>query len=93
MGYIKSFRSHTESSRMQKINPIIQQPLIEMCGNQRVLIENHLGILRYESSDIHIKVSFGYVCVKGDGMRIARMCRGKLIISGSIDSVVLHRRG
>ncbi len=68
------------------------QPLIEIVGNKRVLIEHHCGITVYGSELICVKVKFGCVCVSGCSLELARMSKEQLIITGSIDSVRLERR-
>lgn len=68
-------------------------PLVELCGEKRVLIENHRGVLTYGSAEIHVCVSFGEVVVRGCGLELAKMTREQLVICGRIDSVYLVRRG
>lgn len=68
-------------------------PLVEICGEKRVLIENHRGVRAYGNEEISVGVSFGEVCVRGCGLSLARMTREQLVICGRIDSVNLTRRG
>lgn len=68
-------------------------PLVEICGEKRVLIENHRGVLSYGSEGIHVCVSYGEVVVRGCGLELAKMTREQLVICGRIDSVSLVRRG
>lgn len=67
-------------------------PLIEIAGENRVLIENHKGVTGYSSTMICIKVSYGIIQVKGNDLMLARMTKQLLTITGKIDSVVLCRR-
>lgn len=71
--------------------PIPLQPLIELCGDRRVLVENHGGILDYGSEMIVLQVRFGSIRIMGSGLKICRMQKKMLIISGRIDSVTLER--
>lgn len=68
-------------------------PLVEICGQRRVLIENHRGVLSYGTELIRVCVSYGAVEVRGCGLELARMTREQLVIQGRIDSVSLVRRG
>lgn len=68
-------------------------PLVEICGERRVLIENHRGVLSYGSEQIRACVSYGELVVCGCGLELARMTREQLVICGRIDSVCLVRRG
>ena len=70
--------------------PIPRLPLVEIAGGRRVLIENHLGVVAYESERICVKVTYGTVCVCGNNLELARMIRGQLVITGKIRSVELN---
>jgi len=72
--------------------PMPGLPLVEVCGERRVLIENHRGVSRYGSELICARVSFGEIAVRGCGLELAKMTRAQLVICGRIDSVSLVRR-
>ena len=78
---------------MDLTGEVCMEPLVEVAGDRRVLIEHHRGILQYQPDCISVKVKFGTVSVTGCGLQIFQMCREKLVISGRIDTVSLHRRG
>ncbi len=71
--------------------PIPGQSLVEISGENRVLIENHLGIKEYTRERIHVRLKKGFVCVCGSGLELSRMNREQLVIRGTIDSVSLQR--
>lgn len=71
--------------------PIPGKPLIEILDNQRVLIENHLGVCEYEDTVIRVRVKSGSIRVLGCNLELARMTKGVLVISGQIEAVQLHR--
>lgn len=73
--------------------PIPGQPLVEIAGEHRVLIERHRGVTEYGRQRICVKVKYGTVCVSGQGLELAQMTREQLIISGRIECVKLERRG
>ena len=68
-------------------------PLIEIYGQERVLIENHQGVIQYGRETICIKVKYGTVCISGSELELARMTKCQLVITGSIDAVSLFRGG
>ncbi len=72
--------------------PLPGQPIVEIAGDRRVVIENHGGVTQYSREKIGVKVKFGTVCVCGCGLELVRMSRDQLIIVGRIDSVHLIRR-
>ncbi len=67
-------------------------PLVEISGQQRVLIENHRGVTQYGPEEICVRVSYGQISVRGCGLELARMCKEQLVICGRIDCVSLIRR-
>ena len=67
-------------------------PIIEIAGEHRVLIENHLGIAAYENERILVNVNFGAICITGCNLEILRMTKEQLVIFGIIHSVGLQRR-
>ena len=67
-------------------------PIVEIAGEHRVLIENHHGVAAYGKERILVKVKFGSICISGDNLEIARMTKEQLVILGIIHSVELQRR-
>lgn len=72
--------------------PMPAQPIVELAGDQRVLVENHRGVSAYSSERILINVSYGTVCVCGCELRLIRMTKEQLVIRGKIDAISLQRR-
>lgn len=70
---------------------MLSKPLVELCGENRVYIENHWGICRYGTERIIIRVRYGSVCVSGTGLRLCKMTDDQLVITGKIHSIELLR--
>ena len=68
------------------------QPLVEIMGEHRVLIENHKGLIGYGCTEICVKVKFGHLRICGDDLSLTRMTKEQLVISGKIENVCLCRR-
>lgn len=66
------------------------QILVEIFGNQRVLIENHQGVLCYGPTEIRIKFRKGNISVQGSGMTLAHMTKYRLVITGCISGVCFN---
>lgn len=67
-------------------------PVVEIAGKERVIIEGHRGVTAYGNERICVRVSYGYIQVKGCGLELARMTREHLVICGKIHCVELQRR-
>ena len=67
-------------------------PLVELVGNHRVLVENHLGVIHYGCDEIGIKVDFGEIRILGANLELTYMSKQQLIITGSISSAQMCRR-
>lgn len=63
------------------------QTLVEIFGTQRVVIENHKGVVQYDNCQICVKKQKGFITVSGKRLNIARMSREQLVIVGCIESV------
>lgn len=72
--------------------PLPGIPLVEMFGDQRVLIENHCGVTAYADTEICIKVKHGCIHVCGTQLNLALMSKERLVICGKIASVQLLGR-
>jgi len=66
--------------------------LVEIAGNQRVLIENHMGVKAYSRERILIQVKSGTVEICGCCLELCQMTREQLVITGRIAGVTLHGR-
>lgn len=61
--------------------------LVELYGNERVLIEEHRGILAYGDEEIRVGTSFGVAVIQGMELRLCCMSRSQLVIRGRIACV------
>ena len=91
MGHKKSFVEHIVANADLQDEPIPGLPLIEIAGDRRVLIENHRGVVEYGTQTIRVNVKFGQVCICGNGLELARMTRGQLVVCGYVEAVHLNR--
>lgn len=68
------------------------QTIVELAGDNRVLIEGHMGVKGYSHEKIVIQVKFGCIHVCGTCLELCRMSAQQLIIRGKIDQITLQRR-
>ena len=76
-----------QTGRPERENPLALLPIVELVGKNRLLIENHQGVLSYAMEEIKVKVSYGCVVVTGSEMQLLEMSRVKLAICGRIDAL------
>lgn len=62
---------------------------LSIFGKNRVLIENHKGILHYSENEIELSAKGMTVKLLGDGLSIAAMDKSDMLITGKILSVEL----
>lgn len=67
-------------------------PLVEIADYNRVLIENHMGVLAYSTEEIQVKVRYGRLTICGSHLRLLQLCKEQLVITGNIDAVKPERR-
>ena len=67
------------------------QSVLELLGDNRILIENHRQIIAYELSHIWIRVSFGTIQIFGCNLQLRAMTGRKLLITGKIDRIDICR--
>lgn len=72
--------------------PMPGQPLLELAGERRLLIEHHRGVTQYSREQICIKVCYGHIQVCGSCLELSRMTGEQLVITGQINQISLLRR-
>ena len=58
--------------------------LAEVYGTERVLVEQHKGIVSYGSQVIAVGTTYGFLVVEGENLRLCCMSRAQLVIRGKI---------
>ena len=76
----------------QKTDLLPGLPILEIAGPNRILIENHRGVIAYSPCQVTVRVQFGTYNIYGCNLRIAKMGKDQLVIQGNIDNVQLSRR-
>lgn len=84
-------RSFKQIAR-QSAQTVTPKTLVELWGQNRVLVEHHKGILRYGTEEILVGATFGALHVRGAELRLCCMSREQLFISGCITAVELEGR-
>jgi len=72
--------------------PMPSESIVEILGDDRILIEKHMGITQYSSGKICVKVRYGCLAICGSQLELSQMTREVLVITGRIDTVAILRR-
>lgn len=72
--------------------PLPMQPIVEIAGDTRVLVENHRGVYEYTPERVGVHVRFGRLQVCGCNLHLTHMSKVRLIICGRIQGVTILRR-
>jgi len=75
-----------------KQNVLSKIPIAELAGRNRLLVENHQGILAYSKQEIQIKVSYGRLAVVGTDLQLMQISREQLVITGQIAEIQVSER-
>ena len=83
----RNFRSSAVDAISRCATPIPGVPLLEVCNSRRILIENHQGVVAYESNEIIVKVRSGNISILGDRLQLNKMSKYQLVITGIITTI------
>ena len=76
----------------QKQDLLKTVPIAELAGYNRLLVENHQGVLAYSPLEIQMKVSFGKIAVTGTNLQLMQISREQLVITGRITGIQVIER-
>ena len=62
-------------------------PKVTLTGAERVLVENHCGVLSYSDGMVEVGARNAKVTIRGDGLLLRAMDREMLLITGHIFGV------
>lgn len=68
-------------------NVTMRQPLVEILGDKRVLIEQHQGVISYGHHEIGVRVNMGILLITGKSLRLSRMAKDQLVVCGCVECI------
>ena len=75
----------------QQSKTVLKLPLVELAGESRILVENHLGVVAYSTKEIKIKVCYGTLSIIGCDLYFAQIQKEQIVINGQIYSITILR--
>ena len=89
MKHRKSWTQKLVQHMEQQGESVPLQPILELCGDRRVWIENHHGVKEYAPERISVSVRNGQIVICGSGMRLNRMQGKMIVITGKIETITV----
>lgn len=86
-------KRHRNQSDMFRNKSGSMKTACEIIGKNRLLIENHYGILGYSMCCIHVRTEYGSIQILGNNLCFDFMSRTRLLIKGDITDMKLIGRG
>lgn len=69
---------------------VVREPQVLLSGDRQLTVEGHRGIRRCEPERIEVRTARACVCVDGQGLRIAMLNAGCMVIRGKLRGVTLE---
>ena len=68
---------------------MLDLPLINLIGDEKLVISNHKGIVEYVKEQVRVKTSIGIVKVQGCGLVMKEISDENIVIMGKINAVII----
>ncbi|CDF58068.1 sporulation protein YqfC [Thermobrachium celere] len=78
----------SESLEMPK-EVVLDIPCIRIIGTEEVEIENHKGIVEYNSNIVRVSSNIGTIQIKGENFIIKEISQDSIVLSGKVENVKL----
>jgi len=72
---------------------ILGVPVVELCGNDRVLVENVNKVVSFTDQEVLLSVSLGGIRVLGDGLKLDYLGADRVLILGKIFNIGVESSG
>ena len=66
---------------------LVNVPRIEVVGRLQLRLENHLGMEKYQSHRIVIRVSGGYLLITGEQLVVGWIDHNEILVTGQIQAL------
>lgn len=66
---------------------VLDVPAIKIVSNNKIIIENHKGIIEYSKTNVRINSKIGIVVLKGNDFVIKYITQDEIVLEGEIETV------
>ena len=76
----------TEKLELEK-GLLTSDSIIELVGDEKLIIENHRGIVKYSCEEMQVRVGFGTVCISGKNLSMSELMCEEITLEGEIAKI------
>ncbi len=69
------------------LDTVVDLPRLVASGNQQLVIENHRGVIEYETSVIRVGTKLGELKITGSELALISVLKEELVIAGKIEQI------
>lgn len=69
---------------------LLDLPKLTMTGRQKLLLENHRGIIEYGLTRVRVKTTAGQFIILGEELLLKNLKPGEMLVEGKISSVTIE---
>jgi sporulation protein YqfC len=92
MSKFNNFRSKLADELEIPNNALSDNFDLRMHGNNKVIIENHLGLTVYEDNMVSVNTSEQKITIKGSKFKIEEINTYKVIVKGNIKEIIFSMK-
>lgn len=68
---------------------LLDLPRLVMSGNEKLVIENHRGLLEYTNEIVRVDTTHGEICITGEDLNLVSIEQEEIWLEGRINRVEL----
>ena len=72
---------------------ILGMPVLELCGDDRILVENIRQVISFDENQIYVSVEFGFLCLEGECLLLDYLGENRILVKGKIATITVQRNG
>ncbi|HLS36233.1 MAG TPA: sporulation protein YqfC [Bacillota bacterium] len=72
---------------------LLNLPKITLIGNEQIYIENHDGLISYQSHELIIQTQIGNLKITGSSLSIQELLPSELLMEGEVEEISYVNRG
>lgn len=91
--FVRKIRKWTVDALDLPSDLVYDLPRLTLIGGQQLYIENHRGVVRFSSEELHLALSEGTLEVEGSGLIIKAIMPEEVVVEGRIFGIKYRGTG